>query len=61
MHTEHKMSVYITTVLSLTFKHLSLKLSPLGLSMKRFNQNINTGSKLSSSKLLNFTCTLLLY
>jgi len=52
MHTEHKMSVYITTVLSLTFEHLSLNLSPLGLSMKCFNQNINTGSKLSSSKLL---------
>ena len=35
--------------------HLSIYLYHLPLSMKRFNQNINIGSKLSSSNILNFT------
>jgi len=54
---EHIVSacIYITPV----FVYLSaftFAMYPLSQSMKCFAQNINTGSKLSSSKIQNFTC-----
>jgi len=38
------------------FERVSLQFNPLNQSTKRFNSSINTGSNLSSSKILKFTC-----
>ena len=40
-----------------TFEQLPLELDPLSQSMKLFNQNVNTGSNLSSSNISDQLCT----